>query len=286
MSQLISLGVIGTGKLGISLIKKLNNTGDLTWVVARNHEAQEKIKNLAPNCIMYNSVHEIDTQVNGIFICTDDKSLIKVIDDLSKNLVINHGKTIFIHCSGLYGTEIFQLLNRLGAGVAACHPYQTFFSESAKVFDNITWGIECSDEIYIQVKLIIASLGGIPERITVNVNKPLYHLSAVAASNLMTASVQLAKLIAIKAGVPPEKYMPEILQTTLGNNINSLTNDTFPLTGPVAREDIDIIKTHLRELAPYKNLQEAYLSMIRATSVLAFSNSLISEVFYNEIMGL
>jgi predicted short-subunit dehydrogenase-like oxidoreductase (DUF2520 family) len=286
MSQSISFGVIGAGKLGISLIKKLNSTGDLKWIIARSSESKYKVKNFAPNSLIYNFIQEIKTQADCIFICTDDKSLRHVIDDISRNRNINHQRIIYIHCSGAYGTEIFEPLSRLGAGVAACHPYQTFFSESEESFENIAWGIECSDDIYLQSKLIISSLGGIPERITKDINKPLYHLSAVAASNLMAASIQLAKLIAIKAGIHPDIFMPEILKTTLENNIKSLANETFPLTGPVAREDLEVIKSHLLELAPHQDLREAYLNMIRATSSLAFSHSLISESFYNEIKKL
>jgi len=287
MSQSITYGVIGTGKLGLSLIKKLHHSGDLTWVVARSDDSQNRVKHNAPNCIIYSSVNEISTQVDVIFICTNDKSLASVVEDLSVNYEINHPKTVFIHCSGAYDTSIFNPLIDSGANCAACHPYQTFFSESEEAFDNISWSIDCTDELYFQIKLIITSLGGIPYRIYNNqINKPLYHLSAVAASNLMTAAIQLAKMIAVKASIAPEQFMPQILKTTLDNNIRALQENTFPLTGPVAREEIEIIKKHLEELESSAELRNAYLNMIRAATEIAYSNNLVKEGFYNDIISL
>ncbi|MCO5252470.1 MAG: DUF2520 domain-containing protein [Candidatus Kapabacteria bacterium] len=284
----MKFGVIGTGKLGTSLIKLLSKDNKLSWLVARSNSSYDKITQLAGTSTVYRSINTIDINCDCIFICTDDKNLSGAIQKLTANNAINHAITFYIHCAGSIGIDIFQPLIDKGANVAACHPYQTFFAENISSFNNIPWGIESSDEIYSTVELIIASLKGIPVRLSANVlkQKSLYHLSAVASSNLMTAAIQLAKQIAETSGVDSSVFLPEILKTTLENNINSLGDKSFPLTGPIARGDVDVVKSHIEKLAQQPHLRDAYIAMSLATVTLAYSEQLIDESTYNSFLGI
>lgn len=284
----MKFGVIGTGKLGTSLIKLLSQDNKLRWLVARSDSSYEKISQIAMKSSVYRSIDAINVNCDCIFISTDDKNLSIAIKQLANNNAINHANTFLIHCAGSIGIDIFQPLIDKGAKVAACHPYQTFFAENIESFNNIPWGIESSDESYPIAELIISSLKGIPVRLSANVlkQKSLYHLSAVASSNLMTAAIQLAKQIADTSGVDSSVFLPEILKTTLDNNINSLGDKSFPLTGPIARGDVEVVKSHIEKLAQQPHLRDAYIAMSLATVTLAYSEQLIDESTYNSFLKI
>lgn len=284
----MKFGVIGTGKLGTSLIKLLSQDNKLRWLVARSDSSYEKISQIAMKSSVYRSIDAININCDCIFISTDDKNLSIAIKQLAANNAINHANTFFIHCAGSIGIDICQPLIDKGAKVAACHPYQTFFAENIESFNNIPWGIESSDESYPTAELIISSLKGIPARLSANVlkQKSLYHLSAVASSNLMTAAIQLAKQIADTSGVDSSVFLPEILKTTLDNNINSLGDKSFPLTGPIARGDVEVVKSHIEKLAQQPHLRDAYIAMSLATVTLAYSEQLIDESTYNSFLKI
>ncbi|PKL86204.1 MAG: hypothetical protein CVV22_03330 [Ignavibacteriae bacterium HGW-Ignavibacteriae-1] len=284
----MKFGVIGTGKLGTSLIKLLSEDNCLSWLVARSDSSYDKITQIAGKSNVYRSIDAININCDCIFICTDDKNLSGAIQQLADNNAINHAKTFYIHCAGSIGIDVFQPLIDKGANVAACHPYQTFFAENIEAFNNIPWGIESSDESYPTAELIIAKLKGIPVKLNANVlkQKSLYHLSAVASSNLMTAAIQLAKQIADTSGIDSSVFLPEILKTTLQNNINSLGDKSFPLTGPIARGDIEVVKSHIEKLAQQPHLRDAYIAMSLATVTLAYSGKLLDESTYNSFLKI
>lgn len=284
----MKFGVIGTGKLGTSLIKLLSEDSKLSWLVARSDSSLEKVSQISMKSTVYRSIDAININCNSIFICTDDKNLSGAIQQLAENNAINHSITFFIHCAGSIGLDIFQPLIDKGAKVAACHPYQTFFAENIESFKNIPWGIESSDESYPTAEFLIVLLKGIPVRLSAHVlkQKSLYHLSAVASSNLMTAAIQLAKQIADTSGIDSSVFLPEILKTTLQNNINSLGDTSFPLTGPIARGDVEVVKSHIEKLASQPHLRDAYIAMSLATVTLAYSEQLIDESTYNSFLKI
>ncbi len=284
----MKFGVIGTGKLGTSLIKLLSQDNSLSWIVARSDSSFDTISEIVGKSMIFRSIDMIDVNCDCIFICTDDKNLSVAIQQLAANNAINHDKTFFIHCAGSIGIDVFQPLIDKGAKVAACHPYQTFFAENIASFNNTPWGIEAIDEIYPKVELIIASLKGIPVKLNAHVlkQKSLYHLSAVASSNLMTAAIQLAKQIAETSGIDSSVFLPEILKTTLENNINSLGDKSFPLTGPIARGDVEVVKSHIEKLAQQPQLRDAYIAMSLATVTLAYSDQLIDESTYKSFLKI
>jgi phosphoribosylaminoimidazolecarboxamide formyltransferase/IMP cyclohydrolase len=133
----MKIGVIGTGKLGTSLIKLLSQDNKLSWLVARSDTSYEKVSQIAVKSTIFRSIVAIDLNCDCVFICTDDKSLALAIQQLAANNHINHANTFYIHCAGSLGIDIFQPLIDKGAKVAACHPYQTFFAENTASFNNI-----------------------------------------------------------------------------------------------------------------------------------------------------
>lgn len=282
----MKFGVIGTGKLGSTLIKLFSSQNNLGWLVARSDLSYQKATKLCSNSRIYRSIDDIDIKSDCIFICTDDKNLLFAINQLAVNPGIIHEEIIFIHCAGSLSTDAFSPIVAKGATVAACHPYQTFYSESIDAFDHIPWGIECDDDTYPFVDFIIRSMNGIPFRLnnfTLH-HKSLYHLSAVASSNLMTAAIQLAKQISETAGIDPTLFLPSILKTTLQNNIDTLSGKDFPLTGPIARGDIEVVHQHMNKLLSKPDLRQSYIAMSIATAKLALSNGLIDEKTCNELL--
>jgi predicted short-subunit dehydrogenase-like oxidoreductase (DUF2520 family) len=102
----------------------------------------------------------------------------------------------------------------------------------------------------------------------------------------MTAAIQLAKQIADSAGIDSSIFLPAILKTTLENNINSLGDKSFPLTGPIARGDSEVVKSHIEKLSSQPHLRNAYIAMSLATATLAHFNELIDESTYKSILNV
>jgi predicted short-subunit dehydrogenase-like oxidoreductase (DUF2520 family) len=84
--------------------------------------------------------------------------------------------------------------------------------------------------------------------------KALYHAAAVAASNYLVAVEDLATRLAVAAGVPPGEALRALLPLVHGT-VRNLERRGLPaaLTGPVARGDAEVVRTHraaLRALDP------------------------------------
>ncbi len=286
-----SFGVIGLGKLGLSIAVSLSAQGRLAWTMNRGAEHRNAAKFLlSPSLPMYSSLQAIPALPQTLILAVSDTAL----EEVATQLVEKFGKTLsdkmIVHCSGVKTRSVLAACEAQGAFTIGAHPYQTFGVATAKNFKDIAWGVELPpDEPFRTISEQVAqemvqTLGGrmntlSPETID---NKPLYHASAVFASNYMSVLVGYAAQAAREAGISPELFLPQILHKSLENSLAGLkqTGTKYPLTGPVSRGDVATVQHHidsLRTSATGNSMIRPYCLYALATADFACSQGFITK---------
>lgn len=285
-----TFGVIGGGKLGLNLTIELLKMGRLEWILAHSKRTYDRVLTRIINRFLIRpSIQEIDKLPNMIIICTPDSEIKKVSDELARHFGKSLKGHYVIHCSGVLKRDILSSCEDLGAVTAAIHPFQTFYFEEPGILTDIRWGVEASDDDYSLFASFVDLLFGFPVRLSEeNIReKALYHAVATAASNYMTTIIQLANQIADSANIDSNEFLPPIAKTTLGNNLRGLSDSkVIPLTGPIARADVETIKLHIEALKNHPQILKPYCYMGLATVEMAHNAGMLNEKALKEITEL
>jgi predicted short-subunit dehydrogenase-like oxidoreductase (DUF2520 family) len=261
---MLSFGVIGLGKLGLSIAVGLSSQGRLAWTMNKGAEKRNAAKFLlSPSLPMYSSLEAITTVPGSLIVAVSDNA----IEEVATQLAAKFGKQLsdiaIFHCSGTKTRSVLAACEAEGAFTIAAHPFQTFGTTTAKNFKDIAWGVELPpNEPFRTIseqfaKDMLQTLGGKMMLLASETieKKPLYHASAVFASNYMSVVVGFAAEAARLAGIAPEVFLPQILTKSLENALSGLKQSAnkFPMTGPVSRADIATIEAHLASLREVPN---------------------------------
>ncbi|MFP4527429.1 MAG: Rossmann-like and DUF2520 domain-containing protein [Candidatus Kapaibacterium sp.] len=286
----ISIGLVGPGNVGSSLAEALSARGLLRWAVARSEGSLANLSGrIAPDIPIYRDISRIPEPAPVIALSVADRAIPVADREIAARFGDRLREIYIFHCSGSLTAGELAECQRLGGRCASLHPYQTFWHSEAATLSGISWGVDCSEADFAHFRKIIRHLGGhaikLGERTITR--KTLYHASAVAASNFMTTIIQLAKEMADMAGINSAEFQPPIIETTAANNLESLADpDKFPLTGPVARGDIDTLRAHIESMAGHGEILGAYCHLSMATAGLALKNKLIDQKTYQKICEL
>ncbi len=181
-----------------------------------------------------------------LFLTVPDSEIAKEFERVKENLSL---KTIVIHCSGVYGIEIFPVQNAK-LETLALHPIRSFYTPkqaiadlpgSFFVLDGTKQGLAFGKRIVRQLKgkyIIIRS----PDR-------PLYHTMCIFASNFLNALFESAERIGKKLGIPERTVREMLIPLAEGvlRNIKK-SGPVVSLTGPVIRGDSQTVNLHIRSL--------------------------------------
>lgn len=285
----IKVGIIGAGQVGSILAEQLNLKNQLSYIILRNkYKSQELIdKGILKNKII-KSVFDINTYVDFIIIAVRDSQIQNVIDELLQIDKTYLRKTLVLHTSGSLNKEELSKLRELKANFGSAHPYQTFFKQDIKILENVGWGIDCEDDDFEQISKLIISLNGKPIKLSgvALTNKPLYHLSAVAASNFTVALISLAKELMNKLDLDANTFLEPIINQTVKNSFEYLNQDEIPLTGPIARADNSIIEKHIQSLKGYPEIEKSYKVISKFVLDMLYSKDKINDLDYQKINNL
>lgn len=283
-----TVGIIGTGRLGLSLALALGNT--VEWMVGRSEQGRSRAKELPGHIDVHREVESVPAPADYTVLAVTDTALPAVAEQCARHWEGQFAGQVVLHCSGALGRNILASCWLAGAKTPAVHPYQTFAAPSANAFCGIAWGVDALPEERAAAIGFVESLGGKPFFLSASTleHKPLYHASAAIASNYLTMLTFLAAEAASAAGVPPEDFLPAIMRTTLENSLAAITeeNRIFPLTGPVARADIATITSHLQHLRPHAHLLRAYCQLGIATTELAGRRGILDGRKQQDILDL
>ncbi len=269
-----SIGIIGAGKVGFTLAILLNELGyDLSFVVTKSKEKQ-KYFNEKTKTNLYYEINKGLPRTDVVLITTPD-DVVKNIAEEIVNKNCNFSKTVFAHTSGVSNSDELNVLKKSGAYIGSIHPLKSFTGENvtSNFLEGTYFAIEGDEESSEILKALALSLKGIPFFIK-SENKNLYHTSACAACNYLTALAHFSVNLLNKCGVENSEalsLLKPLMTGTLENIFKYGPNKA--LTGPIERGDVETLKIHLEGLNEldglYKNL---YSIMGIYTNKIAFEN--------------
>lgn len=260
-----NIGIIGTGRLGLSLALALEPFCSIPWVCNRKGTSIQGFNTISIEELSNKMLHEVDC----IAICTIDKEIENVVAKILQTSS-NLQDKVFFHCSGAVSVSVLEPLHEVGSSILAMHPYQTLPFPDKTLLQSIPWLIEGYDEAFFTIQPMLKHLNAITYK-TKNIltaeEKLLWHSTAVISSNFTATLYQIAASIINKLGIDsPEVFIQSIAQQTITNAHKSLHNNgRIEMSGPIIRGDMNIVYQEIEALASinplfssvYKQLSEA-----------------------------
>jgi predicted short-subunit dehydrogenase-like oxidoreductase (DUF2520 family) len=269
-----SIGIIGAGRVGSTLAVLLSDLGyDLSFIVTRSKEKHNFLINKT-GAILSTEINKDLPKTDLVLITTPDdviKSIVKEI--INKNCDVS--KTVFAHTSGVSSSRELASLKKLGANIGSVHPLKSFSGRNvtSEFLHGTYFSIEGEKESLKIIENIVLSLKGIPFFIKTE-NKGLYHASACAACNYLTALTHYAVSLLKECGLESQdalSLLKPLMTGTIENIFKYGPNEA--LTGPIERGDVETLKIHLRELDKLDDLYKSVYSVLGLyTNRIAFEN--------------
>jgi predicted short-subunit dehydrogenase-like oxidoreductase (DUF2520 family) len=211
------------------------------------------------------SISRLTDNTQLLIIAVPDTEISTVDQQISRELPAIDLKAC-VHTSGALPASILQRIAQRGILTGSLHPLQSFTLHQPASLEGVYFALEGSDELQKLLETLVSALGGIPIRIPED-GKPLYHASAVFASNfippLLRAAVELLAELGISERQARQMLGP-LMQQTVDHCIKS--GEEKALTGPVARGDQVTVEKHLREI---NNVNPTLLPLYRILSLKA-----------------
>ncbi|MBU0692718.1 hypothetical protein KKH18_13020, partial [bacterium] len=121
----INFTLIGPGAVGRTLTRAMVKSDyRLLTVIGLDTSADRRFaRELGVN--WSDSLSQLPAETGLILVAVPDLQIGKVATGLSRQK-LPWKKLAVLHTAGALGVEVFTRLERLGAGVGACHPFMTF----------------------------------------------------------------------------------------------------------------------------------------------------------------
>jgi predicted short-subunit dehydrogenase-like oxidoreductase (DUF2520 family) len=275
----LSIGVVSAGRVGAVV--------GAAWTAAGHHvvaacgvsrESVKRAARLLPDVPLLAP----DEVVSGV-----DLALLAVPDDVLPGLVRGlaaagsfRAGQIVVHTSGAHGVSVLGPAAELGVLPLALHPVMTFTGriEDVARLAGAAVGVTASegDEAGWSVgEALVVEMGAEPVRIAEQV-RPLYHAALAHGANHLITLVRDCVQTLERAGIrPADRLVAPLLSAALDN---ALRHGDRALTGPVARGDVETVRTHLRVLTEDDpDLAETYRVLAARTARRAAAAGLLSD---------
>lgn len=188
----------------------------------------------------------------AVFLTVPDDALPEVAHALAGAGEAPEGGCAAFHCSGALSTDVLAPLHARGYRVGSMHPLQALAHPvtGADRLPGSAFAVSGSREAMAVARRLVAALAGLVLEVPV-ARRPLYHASAVVASNYLTVLLAMAGRMMVQAGVPEQDALRALVPLARGTleNIAEL-GIASSLTGPVPRGDVETLLLHLRTMEP------------------------------------
>jgi predicted short-subunit dehydrogenase-like oxidoreductase (DUF2520 family) len=284
----LSIGIVSAGRVG--------SVVGAAWAAAGHHvvaasgvsrPSVQRATALLPNV----PLRAPDAVVQGV-----DLALLAVPDDVLPGLIQGlaaagcfRAGQIVVHTSGARGVSVLAPARKHGVLPLALHPVMTFTGrvEDVARLAGCSVGVTAAagDEAAWSVgEALVVEMGAEPVRIDEQV-RPLYHAALAHGANHLITLVRDCVDTLERAGVhPADRLVAPLLSAALDN---ALRHGDRALTGPVARGDIETVRTHLRELAAADpDLAATYRVLADRTARRAAAAGLLPAAAATEIRAL
>jgi predicted short-subunit dehydrogenase-like oxidoreductase (DUF2520 family) len=284
----LSVGVVSAGRVGAVVGAAWAAAGH--HVVAASGVSRESVRRAAA-LLPDVPLRAPDEVVRGV-----DLALLAVPDDVLPGLVRGLAAAgcfrpgqIVVHTCGAHGVGVLAPATEHGVLPLALHPVMTFtgrvedvarlagasVSVTAAAPDEAAWSVG---------EALVLEMGAEPVRVAEAV-RPLYHAALAHGANHLVTLVRDCVQTLEAAGIhPADRLVAPLLSAALDN---ALRHGDRGLTGPVARGDIETVRSHLRVLtAEDPGLARTYRALATRTAGRAAAAGLLPESVAADIEAL
>jgi predicted short-subunit dehydrogenase-like oxidoreductase (DUF2520 family) len=258
-----SLAIIGAGRVGRALGRRLREAGWRVVVVAAPSEA--KARSTAKFIGGGRAVAGVPANLIGagvILLTVPDDAVAAVAGELAERCGGELRGRVALHTSGALDSSVLHALRAQGAAVGSMHPMQTFSGVGIPPLVGKVFAIEGDDAAVRVARRIARTLGGVPLGICPG-QKPLYHAAGVFAAGMCLALEEAGVQVLMNVGLKRREAQRALLSLT--RQVLEHYEKLGPQkawTGPLARGDFRVLGAHeqaLRGLPP--EFLEAYRAM-------------------------
>ncbi|MFN8229477.1 MAG: DUF2520 domain-containing protein [Bacteroidia bacterium] len=229
---------MGCGNLAYHIAEKLNTLNQFKICVV-NHKPNKNLNYFKKlNCEIYTSLNKIPTNASLYIISVKDSA----IDLVAKKLTTIAAKELVVHTSGSVNLNVLTKYN-LNSGVF--YPLQSFSFNTSVDWENTPLLIEGKTNNEKKKLNLFAKLFSNNVLNCTSMQRLNYHLNAVIVNNFTNALYTLSESNCTNNKLKFKLLFP-IIETTLSKlkENGALASQT----GPAKRNDLVVIKKHLKLL--------------------------------------
>jgi predicted short-subunit dehydrogenase-like oxidoreductase (DUF2520 family) len=260
-----SLSIVGAGRVGRALGRRLRELGWKIGVVCARSEAS------ARNAVRFIgagrpqaglTVQALTSRV--VLLTVPDDAIPAVASELAQIGGDEWRGLIVLHTSGALDSTVLSPLKSCGAAVGSMHPLQSFSGVGAPPLEGRVFGIE-GDEPAVRVARHIArALEGTPVQLRAE-KKALYHAAGALAAGHLLAMEEAGVQLLMNAGITRAAATKALLSLSrqVLDNYEKL-GPHYAWTGPLSRGDYGVVASHEDALQECRSeFLEAYQSVSR-----------------------
>ncbi|MDT0632561.1 Rossmann-like and DUF2520 domain-containing protein [Rubrivirga litoralis] len=243
-----AFALVGAGAVGRALGLRLAAAGHaVAGVVSRTRASASALADVLGAPVASDRLADLPA-APLVALCVPDGEIAGVARALA-GLDRAWGGAVVLHTSGATPASALGSLAAEGARTLSFHPLQTVpGGAGAAVFDGVTVGVEGGAEGVAAGAALAEALGMRP-LVVPTAAKPLYHLAAATASNLVVALLAVAQEVLASIDVGRDDAAAMLAPLVRGTVENVLASSPeASLTGPVARGDLETLEAHGRAL--------------------------------------
>jgi predicted short-subunit dehydrogenase-like oxidoreductase (DUF2520 family) len=244
-----SLSIIGTGRVGRALGRRLRELGWRIGAVITRSEASARravrfIGAGKPHAQMTRQI--VSSRV--ILIAAPDDETAGVAKELAHIGGEELRGKVVLHTSGALNARVLDSVKACGAAVGSMHPLQSFSGVAVPVLEARVFAVEGDTQAVRAARQIARSLGGWPVQIPSG-KKILYHAAATMAASNVLAIEEAATQLLISVGMKRGQATRALLTLTrqVLENMEQL-GPRAAWTGPLSRGDFNVVQAHLEAL--------------------------------------
>ena len=248
MSSLLSgsIGFVGTGALGSTLARAMQQVGyHVTAVASRTNASSERLAKELDNCEA-STLQDVADRCDAVFLTVPDSAILDVASATHWR-----SRQAVVHCSGASSLAVLDSAKSNGALIGAFHPLQTFGGSNGDpdVLRDIAYAVEAESPLREALEALATDLGGWPIALAAE-NRILYHASAIAACGLLATLVKLSADLWSDFGQNSDAGLRSLLPL-VRSTLDGIERRGFPgvLTGPMIRGDVATVQSHIDALS-------------------------------------
>ena len=256
--------VVGPGRVGTALALALHDAGyEIVAVAGRGQAAIDAFVERLPSAAALPAASAARA-AELVIVAVPDDALSSLVADVARDDGVAEGSR-WVHVSGGFGTDVLRPAHLAGAGVAACHPAQTFPDPDTgrAALPGSSWAVTADESNIGWARVLVTDLRGAPVTVPAR-SRTLYHAGLTVGSNATATVVTLARDLLLGAGVEdPASFLGPLVTTSAANAAGA---GASALTGPVRRGDAGTVAAQLAELRDaFPEAVDAYVALSRLT---------------------